>query len=488
MDPILPGPVPLRTRPGGPVTAIAGLVLLLSTSARGDAAKLGAASAGPAALVTATNPVTRPTMERSLKPATTTAAAAGSVVAAAVPPDARQESLSPEAAVARALARSDAIRRAELAVEVAQVEASAWSLASPELQLGHRSVQALGSQVDPFDDTQVGIAWQPPALDDFGLRQAIGRRDADAGHRAVDEVAVAVAVEVRTLHAQVLALQAERALAQARAALLERLVRLQERRVTEKVGTALDVELTALDLLDARAEIADLDGDLARLAQRLARLLGEQALPPLAEPTTPLCALPSEGLDVVLVQARSRSPRLRALDLREQALDLRETRSWLRLVPWVDRLQVAAIAQADGRTDVRARLDIAVPLFAPLSPERRLLSLEREVLAAERRAAERDVDERLRSAWDRLAGFATLVAVHAASADRLQGGEEAVGRALDAEVVDVLRVVAVQQRVLNARRQAVRSRARCDEAAVAFAAAAGRVLLHDVEEGRQPLP
>jgi multidrug efflux system outer membrane protein len=395
---------------------------------------------------------------------------------AATPDGADVRLLDPARAVALALSRSDDVKRAALDVEIARVEETALNLRSPELQIGHRSLNAIGgAQVDPFDDSQIGLSWQPPALEDLGLRQAIGARRADAGRRDVDEVAVSVAVEVRTLHAQVLALRAERALAAQRAALLEQVATLQTRRVEAQVGTALDVELTSLDLLDARADIADLGGDLARLEQRLARLLGEPALPELAPPPSPLCTLPAAGLAAAQAQARERSPRLRAIALREESLGLRETRAWLRWVPWIDAVQVGALAQEEG-AEFRARVDIALPLFAPLSPDLRLTSLERERLAADRRAVERELDERLRSAWDRLQGFVQLVDVYDAAADRIDASQRAVERSLAAEVVDTLRVATVQQRVLSARRQAMRSRARCDEAAIAFAAAAGDAL------------
>jgi outer membrane protein TolC len=384
-------------------------------------------------------------------------------------------SLSPDAAVALALSRSDAVKRARLDVEIARVEGTTLVLDSPEVQIGHRSLNALGSQVDPFDDSQIGLAWRPPALAKLGINQALGARAAAADQRDVDELAADVAVEVRTLHAQILALRAERALDAERAALLDRMLALQERRVAEQVGTALDVELTSLDLLDARAEVADLDGDLARNEQRLAGLLGEAMLPPLSPPSTPLCALPPAGLDALLERARSRSPRLKAINVREEALGLRETRAWLRFVPWIDNLQLGVLGQQDGTTEVRARVDVAVPLFAPLAPDLRLVSLEREALAAERRAVQRDLDEKVRAAWDRVVGFEKIVAVYVSSADRLRGSEDVVGRALAAELVDTLRVVSVQQRVLNARRQEVRTRARCDEAAIALAAAVGDV-------------
>jgi outer membrane protein TolC len=384
--------------------------------------------------------------------------------------------LTPDDAVALALALNDDVRRAEIDVEIQRVQETALSLRSPELQIGHRSLNTLGAaQVDPFDDSQLGLSWQPPPWEDLGLRQAIGARRADAGRRDVDELAAGVAIEVRTLHAQVLALRAEHDLATTRATLLAQVGVLQQRRVEQQVGTALDVELNGLDLLDAQADIADLEGDLARAEQRLARLLGKAALPPLLPSPTPLCALPPEGLASLQAEARARSPRLRAVALREEALGLREVRSWLRWVPAVDALQVGALAQGDT-TEWRARVDIALPVFAPLAPDLRLVTLERERLQADRRAAERDLDEQVRAAWDRLAGFVRVVDVYAASAARIAGSQQAVERSLSAEVVDTLRVATVQERVLAARRQGLRSRSRCEEAAIALAAAAGRAL------------
>jgi outer membrane protein TolC len=403
------------------------------------------------------------------------------VLAGHAQPAPGQPALSPDDAVRVALANSETVRRAQLDVDIAHIEGTSLSLASPEIQIGHRSVSTLGaSQVDPFDDSQLGLSWSPPSLADFGIKQAMGERLATAGLRDVDEVAANVAVEVRTLHAAVLSLRAERALAQERVDLWHKLASLEKRRVDQALATALDFELTSLDILDAQAELADLDGDLVRLEQRLARLLGTSILPALSSPSVDLCTLPATGVDEVLAGARDRSARLKALSARHTALELREARAWLRLVPWVDNLQVALVGQPGQPADVRARVDIAVPLFVPFGSDLRLLSLERERMVAERRAVERDIDEKVRAAWDRLAGFVRIVDVYGASKERLQASATVVERSLTEEVVDTLRVVGVQQRVLNARRQEVRSRARCADAAIALAAAAGRVLPDDV--------
>jgi outer membrane protein TolC len=384
--------------------------------------------------------------------------------------------LTPDAAVARALDRSDEMRAAWLGVEIARVEDTAFVLDAPQLQLGHRSLNAVGDQVDPFDDSQVGVSWRLPGLEDLGLNQTIGAWSADANVlKDVDDVAEAVAVEVRLLHVRVLSVRDEVALAQERVALLEKVADLQARRVAVQVATALDTGLTSLELLAARADVADLSGDLVRAEQRLGRLLGEKLPLALAPPSAPLCALPAEPFDAVVVAARQRSSRLRAIALEEEGLRLREARAWLRYVPWVDSVQVGSIQQ--GTTpELRARLDIAIPLFEPLSPELRVVGLERERLAAERRAIERDIEERLGAALDQLAGFVKMVEVYAASTKDVDDQQDLVARSLAAEVVDTLRVATVQERILQARRQALRSQFKCDEAGVAFMQAAGTVL------------
>lgn len=384
--------------------------------------------------------------------------------------------LTPDEAVQRALSRSDEVRAVSLQVEIARTEDTAPILKAPQIQVGHRSLNAIGEQVDPFDDSQVGVAWSPPRLEEMGLSQAIGAKDADADVLTdVDSAAAALAVEVRLLHAKVLSLRDEVALATQRVTLLEKVAALQERRVAEGVATALDTGLTSMELLAARADVADLSGDLARDEQRLARLIGERLPLVLLPPPTPLCALPSSTIDEAIQDARQRSSRLAALGASEDGLRLRETRAWLRAVPWINSLQVGSFMQ--GTTpEIRARLDIALPLFEPLSPELRVVALERERLTAERRAIERDVEEKLYAAVDRLAGFVRMVEVYSASAASIDEHQAVVERSLAAEVVDTLRVATVQERILNARRQALRSRFKCDEAGIAYLAAAGRAL------------
>ena len=56
--------------------------------------------------------------------------------------------------------------------------------------------------------------------------------------------------------------------------------------------------------------------------------------------------------------------------------------------------------------------------------------------------------------------------VYEAATATIDGSQDLVLRSLAADTVDVLRVAAVQERVLRARRQALRARLQCDEAAI----------------------
>lgn len=379
--------------------------------------------------------------------------------------------LDPDTAVGVALARSDLVKSAQLQVEAVRIEETAIDLQNPQLQLGHRSINAIGADpsVDPFDDSQIGLSWDVPGLAGFGLNQTLGERTADAGWRDVEETRHDLALEVRLLHASVLSLRAQHDLANQRVILLRNVATAQEARVREGLGTPLDAGLTVLDVLDGQAELTDLQGELGRTEQRLASLLGLATPLSLAPPTTPMCAAAGDGEDAVaalLTNARSSNARLRSLDARAEVLRLKETRSWLRFVPWVDSLQLGWLPKAGSNGEVRARVDIALPFLEPLNPELRVLAIEDERLAALRRGVEQDLEQKVRTATARLQSTVELVGVYEAATAAINGSQDLVLRSLAADTVDVLRVATVQERVLRARRQALRARLQCDEAAI----------------------
>ncbi len=379
--------------------------------------------------------------------------------------------LDPDGAVGVALARSDLVKSAQLQVEALRVEETAIDLENPQLQLGHRSINAIGTDpsVDPFDDSQIGLTWGVPGLAGFGLNQSLGERAADAGWREVEETRDDLALEVRRLHASVLSLRAQHELATQRIVLLRNVATAQEARVREGLGTPLDAGLTVLDVLDGQAELTDLQGELGRTEQRLASLLGLSTPLWLTPPTTPLCAAAGDGEDAVaalMTNARNSNARLRSLDARAEVLRLKETRSWLRFVPWVDSLQLGWLPQAGSNGEVRARVDIALPFLEPLNPELRVLAIESERLRALRRGVEQDLQQKVRTATARLQSTVELVGVYEAATATIDGSQDLVLRSLAADTVDVLRVAAVQERVLRARRQALRARLQCDEAAI----------------------
>ncbi len=383
--------------------------------------------------------------------------------------------LTPDDVARLAIERSDVVKKAELDIELVRIDETSFVLENPEIQLGHRSLNSSTAQVDPFDDTQFGVAWKPPELEDLGVSQVMGSMKADAAKKNIAAVTAQVAAEARTLHAEIMSLRDELSLAKERVALIERVAEVQARRLTEQVGTALEARLTSLDALDAQAEVADLTASLARAERRLARLIMEPLPLSLSPSQAPLCALPYDSVDDAIAAATERSPKLRSLALSEQALAWRTTRGWMRFVPWFDRVQVGTLWNSTT-PELRARVDVVIPIFEPLSPEFRLIDVERERLAADRRASLRDVESQVRAAWDRLKGYVDLHAVYVAAHEDIEKSQEVVGSALAAELTDTLRVTAVQQRVLTARRQALRARFRCDEAAIAFAAATGALV------------
>ena len=377
--------------------------------------------------------------------------------------------IDPDAAVVRALERSDVVKAAQLAAQVVHVDETATRLESLELQLGHRSLTSAVSSVDPFDDSQIGLSWRLPGLADFGLRQAAGQQLAAAEWRDVEVERSDLALEVRELHAQVLSLRAQQALSTQRLGLFELVAKAQGDLVRERLGTPLDAGLTSLDILDARAELADQQGELSRAEQRLASLLGMPLPLMLAPPSKPLCTSPGDDDDALrslLGAGRSRSARLNAIDARLQAVGLKSTGHWLRFVPWINSVQVGYLPQADTAGEVRARVDVTLPFFEPLSPELRVLALQTERLQALRRAALSELEHKVRTARDRLQSYVELVDVYQTATASIDLSQELVERSLAADVVDVLRVTTVQERVLRARRQGLRAHLQCDVAAI----------------------
>jgi outer membrane protein TolC len=398
-------------------------------------------------------------------------------VATSSPAAHASNALTPDDAVALALRESHVVRAQALRIESDRLELMRIRLRSPELQLGHRSINDLNSDtsaVDPFNDSQVALSWRPPALEDFGLRQGAGADTADALWRDVDDARATIATEVRLLHARVLSLRAQRDLAASRVTLLEDVGRVQESRVEAQVGTSLDVGLTLLDTLDARADVTDVEGDLSRVEQRLAALLRVSAPATVAPPSTPLCALVGDD-DTLLATAMTQAPRLRALTLRQSAIAQQQTAAALRFVPWVEGLQVGLVQNPNRDAELRARLDITLPFFEPLNPVGRILDKDTERIAAERAAVTDELRQRITTANERLKSYVALVAVYDGAAADIDVSQKAVADSLAADVVDILKVATVQDRVLKARRAGLRAQLLCDEARIEVMSAMGIV-------------
>ena len=92
----------------------------------------------------------------------------------------------------------------------------------------------------------------------------------------------------------------------------------------------------------------------------------------------------------------------------------------------------------------------------------------------EREAVIDELRRRISAARARLKSFVALVAVYDGAADNVYKSQQAVADSLAADVVDVLKVATVQERVLRARRAGLKARLSCDEARIELMSALGQ--------------
>lgn len=382
-------------------------------------------------------------------------------------------SLTPDGAVRLALERSGKRTAAELEAQMRALERG-LDLDPVELRLGHRALEGWlgepiiddGQTYEPLDEAYVAVRWSLPRPADIADAWAEReRREADA----LDLVELEREIEaaVRVLHARVLSLRAEEELARK---VLDNDSALEEQtraRASAEMGTSLDSRLVALQRLDAAGDVEQITSERRRAEHALAALIGSS--PPLAlEPGQELCSAPHASLDELVLRAEAGSPALRALQSRRDEASRRASLSWVPWLPWVDGVLVGWYNEPlDKRDSMRARLDIALPLFEPFSGKADVAGLEARrfdaLLGEGRRALAADV----RSALERLDSALTLVRL-------LEEGQTSVvdqslsdaARALEAGQADLVRLSEVQGRALRSRRGLVRARLRCEEAAI----------------------
>jgi cobalt-zinc-cadmium efflux system outer membrane protein len=404
------------------------------------------------------------------------------LVAAAAPATAQKPpALTPDDAVRAARENNESIRAFDLRVEEERPESRILPmLENPSIRLQHNGVEELfgprtddGRRLGPLDDSYIALRLPVPPLKELGPRQMSGQALVDEASAEALELRRELLAEVRLLHSKLMLLQAER---EAAASAVELTTRLRDHvveRVRVNAATAFDESVAALDALDAIVDRTELESEERTSRHRLAALLGRGADDrfELIEGPRPLCRTPDESVDALVTQAIVRSPKIQAIDARLRGTSHDNLATSLALVPWLTDIQIALVNEPlDKRDSVRVRADIELPLFDLHLHEFDALRARRARLEAERRAAMEDVAADTRRAYEELEGQRALVELYKrATEEVIDRGLAVVERAVETNDVDLLRVVGVRQRSLKAKRQQLRARLRCEEAAVELA-------------------
>lgn len=424
----------------------------------------------------------------------TTAAmnANASAVAAAVPAtDAGIDvtpppgALSPDDVVRIALERSGSVRAAYIDAAIEDRERGI-ELRPLELRLGHRAIDGQlggapyadkdGNVFGPLDDTYAAIGWKLPSPAE-ALEAMVATKAANADRLDVVQVERDFAASVRLLHAQVLSLRAEAELAKSALEIATQLEAQSQQMLAASLATELDARLAGLERLDAATDAEEIHNDAVRAEHELAGFIGLRAPLTLAPAPQKLCRAPTSSVDGLIARARERSESLAEHSLRRERAATIGAWSWTRWLPYVDGVQVGLYNEPlDKRDAVRARVDIALPFFEPFGSAAAVAELERQRADAMYDEEERQIDARVRGARSRLDRAFTLVELHEArSADTVDKSLSEVQRALEAGQADILRVSEVQRRAVRGRRNLIRARLRCEEAAIELLRVTGDV-------------
>ncbi len=404
------------------------------------------------------------------------ASVAAASVATRAPAPGTATPLTPDDVVRIAIERSGTVRAAYIDAAIDE-RRRALELSPIELRLGHRAIDGqLGGApykdnddipYAPLDDAYVALGWQLPSPAD-ALDALVAAKESAADKLDVIQAERDFAASVRLLHARVLSMRAEAELARSAVQIAEQLEAQSQQRLAASLATELDVRLAGLERLDAATDAEEIENDAVRAEHELAGLVGLRAPLTLAPGSTTLCAAPTRSVDDLVARARERSESLAEHATRRERAETLLGWSWTRWLPYVSGVQVGAYNQpTTDRDSVRARVDIALPFFEPLSATSTVAALEKQRAEAMYAEEERQIDARVRGARSRLERAVALVGLHeAAMADTVDKSLSEVTRALEAGQADILRVSEVQRRAVRGRRNLLRARLRCEEAAI----------------------
>lgn len=386
------------------------------------------------------------------------------------------DGLLPEQAVAIALVHNPDLgvwRRAHEISEKLVVSEGAW--ANPEFR---PSVENLASSGGNPLSLAMGLRLFPPVPGENAARIARAEAKERKTLAQIEEQEMKVAAKVRIAHARAVMIEEKLRILRASQGLQERVGASIDQRLISFAATRLDETLMALRREELRNEREALESQRMAALAELAMLLGAQPGVPLQvrkaaqDPPAPPARTQQELEDDALKERADLRALKEEYETREQGLRLAHLAHvfWPRfLEPGVEKLPKAYSLELGASFEIpifnSGGADIAVAeaerRLARESYSAKVQAVRAEILEA--RLELREAERRRRHYAERLDPV-------------LRQAEELVKAALEAGEADTLKLVAIEMRVLDARREAAQAAFDVERRRVDLALATGTVL------------
>ena len=327
-------------------------------------------------------------------------------------------SFSADDAVTAALSRSSALTAEAHEGAADAIDDSRLRLDALRLRLEHRNIDQFveprlsnGVPNGPLDNVYVGLAAQPPGLDELVIAQTGDTRQHAATQR-IEVLRRALGVEVRLRHARLAGLSDEERLAKQAAALAAQRRDLVGRQLAQAQATRADAEDAQITQAERAADAAEIEAEVLGLRDWFRRRTGLSGEP--HDERESLCQGAVEDEDALVARAIQQSAELRALGLEAGTLATEELAWWLGFSPWISRAELSFINRpAAERDDVRFGVDVGLPIFRIFDGRGAALSRRRQALAAAQGAATEALREQVsaaRTGWQQAYGLTQSLA------------------------------------------------------------------------------
>jgi hypothetical protein len=369
---------------------------------------------------------------------------------------------------------------------------------NPELRIAtrhlERTVNPTSTVADVLDGSSVGVRVPVPPLTAMGFEQQAYARHVDATRSDLDDARRELAARVRVLHATVLNIDARLALVDEQMRLGQKTRELVEKRIEVGLSTRFDESIAALDLAAVITEHEALLAERRLLEAELRSLLALPASEPVVlvgDAKTPCDAVqeahfagaapasttpstedaPIDPLDVPVI-----APTVASIEAQiAEEENMRLTRL-VDLVPWVRFVELEyRLGNVRPDDSLRFQLGVPLPLVNFNQDDVRTHTAKIARLRAERAHELTLISGELRAHRENLAGQRALLSLYdEKTAPVIDQSLTLVDEALALGEGDPVQMTVVSARAIKAKTKALETRLRCDEAAIAWLARAGR--------------